>query len=191
MFHLWAYRTTNRNIYCRKYENTTSCKLGKHLESSLLWVVTRLTLIVRYRCLDSLLVSSSRVKQSLADGTYRLSRNVGNYLPILRKIPEERRAQLHRGGDLKSNKRLVGRDSSAGIATRYGPDGPGIEYRWGARFLAPVQPAPGAHLASHTIGTGSFPGVKRPGRGADHPPPSSAEVEGRVELYVCSPSGPS
>jgi hypothetical protein len=26
-------------------------------------------------------------------------------------------------------------------------------------------------------GTGSFPGVKRPGRGADHPPPSSAEVE--------------
>jgi hypothetical protein len=23
----------------------------------------------------------------------------------------------------------------------------------------------------------SFPGAKRPGRGADHPPPSSAEVE--------------
>jgi hypothetical protein len=28
-----------------------------------------------------------------------------------------------------------------------------------------------------TMGTGFFPGVKRPGRGADHPPPSSAEVE--------------
>jgi hypothetical protein len=26
------------------------------------------------------------------------------------------------------------------------------------------------------MGTGSFPGVKLPGRGADHPPPSSAEV---------------
>jgi hypothetical protein len=26
------------------------------------------------------------------------------------------------------------------------------------------------------MGTGSFPGVKRPGRGVDHPPPSSAEV---------------
>jgi hypothetical protein len=28
-----------------------------------------------------------------------------------------------------------------------------------------------------TMGTGSFPGVKRPGRGADHPPLSSAKVE--------------
>jgi hypothetical protein len=27
------------------------------------------------------------------------------------------------------------------------------------------------------MGTGSFPGVKRPGRGAEHPPSSSAEVE--------------
>jgi hypothetical protein len=26
------------------------------------------------------------------------------------------------------------------------------------------------------MGTGSVPGVKRPGRCADHPPPSSAEV---------------
>jgi hypothetical protein len=32
--------------------------------------------------------------------------------------------------------------------------------------------------------TGSFPGVKRPGRGVDHPPASSAEVEERVELYI-------
>jgi hypothetical protein len=39
------------------------------------------------------------------------------------------------------------------------------------------------------MGTGSFPGVKRPGRGVDHPPPSSAEVEGRVELYLYSPCG--
>ena len=36
-----------------------------------------------------------------------------------------------------------------------------------------------------------FRGVKRPGRGADHPPPSSAEVKKRVELYLYSPSGPS
>jgi hypothetical protein len=37
----------------------------------------------------------------------------------------------------------------------------------------------------------SFPGVKRPGRCVDHPPPSSAEVKVRVELYLYSPSGPS
>jgi len=41
------------------------------------------------------------------------------------------------------------------------------------------------------MGTVSFPGVKRPGRGVDHPPPSSAEVKERVELYLYSPSGSS
>jgi len=30
-----------------------------------------------------------------------------------------------------------------------------------------------------------------PGRGVDHLSPSSAEVKERVELYLCSPSGPS
>jgi hypothetical protein len=76
----------------------------------------------------------------------------------------------------------VGRDSSVGIATRYGPGGPGMESRWGAKFSAPIQTDPGAHPASCTMGTGSFPEVKRPGRGVDHPPPSSAEVKERVEL---------
>jgi hypothetical protein len=47
----------------------------------------------------------------------------------------------------------------------------------GARFFAHVQTGPGAHPASCTMGTGSFPGVQRPGRGADHPPPPSAEVD--------------
>jgi hypothetical protein len=37
----------------------------------------------------------------------------------------------------------------------------------------------------------SFPGVKRPGRGVHHPPPSNAEVKERAELYLYSPSGPS
>jgi hypothetical protein len=37
----------------------------------------------------------------------------------------------------------------------------------------------------------SFPGLKWPGRGVDRPPPSSAEVKERVELYLYSPSGPS
>jgi len=41
---------------------------------------------------------------------------------------------------------------------------------------------PGAHTASYKMGTGSFPGVKWPGRDVDHPPPSRAEVKERVEL---------
>jgi len=63
-----------------------------------------------------------------------------------------------------------GRDSSVGIATCYGLDGLGIESRWGARFSATVQTVPGAQPTYHTMGTGSFPGVKWPGRGVDHPP---------------------
>ena len=37
----------------------------------------------------------------------------------------------------------------------------------------------------------SFPGVKRPGRGFDHWPPSSAEVKERVQLHLYSSFGPS
>ena len=79
---------------------------------------------------------------------------------------------------------LMGRDISVGIVTRYELDGPGIETRWGARFPAFVQIDPEANPASCTMGTGDFSGVKRPGRGADHPPHLSTE-------YMYSPSGPS
>jgi len=41
------------------------------------------------------------------------------------------------------------------------------------------------------MGTGSFPGVKRPGRGVDHPPLSTPEVKERAELYLYPPFGPS
>ena len=83
-----------------------------------------------------------------------------------------------------------GRDSSVGTTTRYGLDGPGIESRSGARFSAPVQTGPGPYPASCTMGTGSFLGVKRPGRGADYPPPSKCRGHERVGLYLYSPSGP-
>ena len=51
--------------------------------------------------------------------------------------------------------------SVVGIATGYELDGPVIESRWGSRFFAPVQTGPGAHPASCTMGTGTFPGIKR------------------------------
>jgi hypothetical protein len=37
----------------------------------------------------------------------------------------------------------------------------------------------------------SFPEVKLPERGADHPPPSSADINERLELYFYSPFEPS
>jgi hypothetical protein len=72
--------------------------------------------------------------------------------------------------------------------TSYGLDGPGIESRW-ERDITPASTP--AQTATCTMGTGSFPGVKRPGRGVKHPPPSSAEVMEKVELYLYFPSGSS
>ena len=61
----------------------------------------------------------------------------------------------------------------------------------GTIFSAPVQTSPGPRLASYTVGTGSlFLVIARQGCDVNHPPPSSAEVKERVELYLCSPSGP-
>jgi hypothetical protein len=57
-----------------------------------------------------------------------------------------------------------------------------------ARFSAPVQAGPRTHPASSTE---VVPGVKRHGRGADHPPAYSAEVKERVELHFYSTSEPS
>ena len=81
----------------------------------------------------------------------------------------------------------MGRDSSVGIAPRYGLDGPGIESRWEATFSTTVQTGTEAHTASYTMGTGSFPGIMWLGRGVNHPPPSSTEVMERVELYIYPP----
>jgi len=41
------------------------------------------------------------------------------------------------------------------------------------------------------MGMGLFPGVKWLEHGMSHPPPSTAEVKERVELYLYSPSLPS
>jgi hypothetical protein len=79
----------------------------------------------------------------------------------------------------------------------YGLDDPAIAVRSlaGAKDFSSslcVQTGSGAHPASCTMGTGgAFPGGKaRPGRDADHSPPSSAEVEIELELYLLSPQAP-
>jgi hypothetical protein len=51
-----------------------------------------------------------------------------------------------------------------------------------------AQTGSGAHPASYPMGTrGSFLGVKRPERKADHSPPSSAKVKVCVGIYLHSP----
>jgi hypothetical protein len=75
------------------------------------------------------------------------------------------------------------RGSSGNVVSYYGLDDWAIEVRspTGADFSSSscVQTSSGAHPASYPMGTGgSFPGGKaRPGRDADHSPPSSAEVK--------------
>jgi hypothetical protein len=50
-----------------------------------------------------------------------------------------------------------------------------------------VQTGSGVHPTSYTMGTGSsFPRVKRPGREADHSPPTSAGVK-KMWIYTSTP----
>jgi hypothetical protein len=57
----------------------------------------------------------------------------------------------------------------------------------GAVVSAPVQTGPGAHPASCTMDSGFLSGTNRPGRGVDHPPPSSAEFKEIIELCFWPP----
>jgi hypothetical protein len=74
-------------------------------------------------------------------------------------------------------KKSVGRDSSVGIATRYGLDGPGIESKWGGDIFRNCPDRPWGPPSLLYNGYRVFPGGRmRPGRDADSSPPSSAEV---------------
>jgi hypothetical protein len=83
----------------------------------------------------------------------------------------------------------VDRHGTVDIATRYGLDGPGIEFRLGRAF---------PHLSRETLEHTQPPGlwlpglffeeVKWPGPSVEHPPSSSVEVKERVDMY--SPCGP-
>jgi len=58
----------------------------------------------------------------------------------------------------------------------------------GARVSTPFRTGPGAHPAN-TLGTGSYPGVKRLGPGVDHSSPYSAMVKERVSCTSTPPLG--
>ena len=62
------------------------------------------------------------------------------------------------------------RDSSVGTATRYGLDVPGIESRWGRDFRTRPDHTWGPSSLLYNGYRVSFPEVKRPVRGVDHPP---------------------
>jgi hypothetical protein len=85
------------------------------------------------------------------------------------------------------------RNSSVGIAVGYGLEDRGSRVRFPAdsgNFILHhrIQNGSVARSASYTMGTSVYLlGVKRPGREADHSPPSSAEVKECVELYLRSP----
>ena len=59
-------------------------------------------------------------------------------------------------------------------------EGSGARIPVGAKFSAHVQTDPGAHPASYIMGTGSFPGVKRPGHDVDHPPYLALKLKSRT-----------
>ena len=74
-------------------------------------------------------------------------------------------------------------DSSVGIATHYGLDGPGIESWWRARFSAPVQGPTQPPI--QWVG-GLSPGVKQLGHGVDHPPHLAPRLK-EEQSYTSAP----
>ena len=85
----------------------------------------------------------------------------------------------------------VGPGSSASIASGYGLDGPGIEFRWGGEISRICPDRPWSPPSLLYNGYRVFLGCKeRPGRDADPSSPSSVVAHERVELYLYSPYGP-
>ena len=85
----------------------------------------------------------------------------------------------------------MGWDSSVGIATCYGLDVLGIKSQWGQDILHPSRSVLGPTQPPIQWVPSLSQGVKRPGRGVDHPSQSSAKVKERVGLHLYSPFGPS
>ena len=86
--------------------------------------------------------------------------------------------------DTTVNNDCVGRDSSVSIAIHYGLDVPGIEFRYSRHFRTLSDRTWDPPSLLYNEYRASFPEVKRPGCGVDHPPASSAEVKERVGILL-------
>jgi hypothetical protein len=82
---------------------------------------------------------------------------------------------------LRMSLRDRGRDSSVGIVTRYWPDGPGIESRWGGNFPHPSRPPLGP----------TQPGLSRGLSGRDVAFTRHPHLAPRLKEEYSSPSGTS
>ena len=80
-----------------------------------------------------------------------------------------------------------GPSGSVGIATGYGQNGPGIEFRCGSEIFRTYPGRPWGPPSLLYNGYRLLPGRKeRPGRAADHSPPSSAVVK-KEQSYTSTP----
>jgi hypothetical protein len=80
-------------------------------------------------------------------------------------------------------------DSAVSVATGYGLGDGGRSSRPGRvkNILHVAQTGSGVHPTSQPMdNSGTSPGIKRPGREADHSPPASAEVK-KMLIYTSTP----
>ena len=172
----WNDTDRGKPRYCER-----NCPIATFCTSRPAW--NKLSENPRFRC-------NKPANNRLSYGTIR-SENVqgtGNGPSLVGSV----RGKLEKGGDLNIYCIWIrSRDSVGGIATCYWLEGTGIESRWKRDFPHPSRPALGPTQPPIQWVPGLTPGVKRRGRGVDHPPPTRADVIERVQMYLYSPSGPS
>jgi hypothetical protein len=81
---------------------------------------------------------------------------------------------------------MVSRDSTVNIATNYGLDDRGVGDRVPVGSQRPDRLWVPPSLLSNGYGAALSWGVKRPGREADHSPPTSAEFK-KTWIYIYTP----
>ena len=160
------------------------------------------------RCISSHICVVTRTREQMwftfcVESVHRIGRAISARPVHSKNLVSVGKCSLGRGIKYRLNRTLKSatafqiqkmvwdRDSSVDIATRYGLDGPGIEYRCGRDFPHLSRPALGPTQPPIQWVQGHFPEGKAAGAWRWSPTPSIAEVEGRVELYFYSPSGPS